>query len=372
MHLKEISITNFRNYSQLHLNFPIGRTIIYGNNAQGKTNLLESIYVLGLTKSHRSYVDQTLMKEGEEVARIEGKFCIMDMDTTLELAFNSKRKILKVDSNQIKKVGEYVSKINIIIFYPEDLDLIKGTPSTRRRYLNLELSQLNNQYLKNLNDFTKLLQMRNDYLKNTDKRFFDENYFNVLNQYYIEKSINIYRIRKKYIDKINSIVGTIFESIADTSGFKIKYQPNFEIEDYNKDNLEKCMKEALQKESENEFRLRTTLIGPHRDDIVFYLNDKNIKEYGSQGQQRMAILALKLSEIDIFKQSTGSYPILLLDDVFSELDENKRNNLLSSLPKEIQTIITTTDLANLRPDILSSSKLVEIKDGQIVTMEEVQ
>lgn len=371
MYLKNISITNFRNYSQLSLTFPQGRTIIYGNNAQGKTNLLESIYFLGLTKSHRSYVDANLMKSGEAISRIEGTFFLNGMDTTLELAFDQQRKKLKVDANPIKRVGEYVSKVNLIIFYPEDLELIKGTPNTRRRYLNLELSQLNQQYLSVLNDFNKLLKMRNDYLKDLDCHF-DQNYFTILTQYFIEKSIIIYRMRHKFIEKINQQIGSIFEKISKMKSFQLAYIPSVSFLDYDAISMETILREEFSSHSNQEFRLKTTLVGPQRDDFDFQLNGMSLKEYGSQGQQRMAVLALKLSEIEIFKQATGEYPILLLDDVFSELDEFKRNNLLDSLPKEIQTIITTTDLANLNQEILMSSKLVEIKQGTIVAMEEVQ
>lgn len=371
MFLKNLSITNFRNYSDLSLDFSEGRTIIYGDNAQGKTNLLESIYVLGLTKSHRCYGDLHLMQHGQETTRLEGTFFFNGMETTLELAFNQKRKVLKVDSDPIKKVGDYVSKVNLIIFYPEDLDLVKGTPNTRRRYLNLELSQLNQQYLSVLTDFNKLLKMRNDYLKEMDLHF-DRNYFSILTQYFIDKAVILYRIRSKFIGKVNETIGTIFQSISGMDGFSIRYQPKIELADYQTDTIKESLLQAFQEVQQNEERYRTTLIGPHHDDFDFVLNGISLKECGSQGQQRMAVLALKLSEIEIFKQTTGEYPILLLDDVFSELDEGKRNNLLHALPKGIQTILTTTDLTNLKEEILKTSKLVEIKQGQIVSIEEVQ
>ncbi len=372
MFLKEITLKNFRNYSDLFLSFPQGRSILYGNNAQGKTNLLESIYVLGLTKSHRSYVDQSLIAQGQDFARINGTFSINELDTNLELTLQEKKKRLKVDGDLIKKVSDYVSKVNIIIFYPEDLELMKGAPNTRRRYFNLELSQLNHTYLIVLNDYNKLLKMRNDYLKDHVGVDFDDIYYQILTRYFIDKATFLYRMRKKYIDRINEFVEEYFLKISGKEGFSIRYEPGIDIEHYSKEGIEEALVQKLEQLKEAEKKVRTTLAGPHRDDYSFYVDDMNLKEYGSQGQQRMAILALKLSEIPIFKQQTGEYPILLLDDVFSELDETKRNNLLCCLPRDIQTIITTTDLTNLDEDLLNTSKLVEIECGNVIKMKEVQ
>lgn len=370
MFLKELRLTNFRNYSDLFLTFPHGRTILYGKNAQGKTNILESIYVLGLTKSHRSNIDQSLIQQETDFTRIDGIFELGNFDTTFELTLQEKSKRLKVDGSIIKKVGDYVSKVNIIIFYPEDLELMKGSPNTRRRYFNLELSQLNSTYLNVLNDYHKLLKMRNDYLKDTI--LFDDTYYQILTRYFIEKAIFLYRMRKKFVDRINEYIGTYFFKIAGMEGLELRYEPGLAISSYTKEEIESLLYEKFHHLKEAERSSKTTLFGPHRDDYSFYLSTMNLKEYGSQGQQRMAILALKLSEIPIFKQHTSEYPVLLLDDVFSELDESKRNNLLACLPEEIQTIITTTDLTNLDSTLLKTSKLVEIESGSIISMKEVQ
>ena len=321
MVLEKINIFQFRNYNTLELTLSPGINIIYGKNAQGKTNLLESIYVLALTKSHRSFIDNNLIKVGEPGAKIKGT--------------NQKQKKLKIDQTEIKKISDYISKMNIIIFYPEDLDLIKGSPSIRRRFLNLEISQINSNYLNLYNEYTKILKMRNDYLKKVNKGIsIDHSYFEILNKYFVEKAVLIYQYRNKFINQLNKIL------------------------------------EKMDRLQNAEMKLGSTLIGPHRDDIEFYIEDKNIKNYGSQGQQRMAVLALKLSEIELFKEKTGNIPILLLDDVFSELDENKKNNLLSYIKNEIQTIITTTDLNSIDKSILKKSKLIEIDDGKIIKMQE--
>ena len=280
-----------------------------------------------------------------------------------------KNKILKIDNNLIKSNTNYISNMNIIIFYPEDLELIKGSPNIRRRFLNLELSQLYSNYLTITSDYNKLLKMRNDCLKSDIK---DENYFDILTEYLINKAILIYKMRKKFIDKINEKIKSIFFDISGLDNFYIKYKTSIEFENFEEDYLKTIMREKFKNIRNQELKFKSTLIGPHRDDLEFYIEDLNLKFYGSQGQQRMAILSLKLSEIEIFKKYKGYNPILLLDDVFSELDENKKNNLLKYIDSEIQTIITTTDLNNIDKSIIDKSKIIRIKQGNILKIEEVQ
>ena len=373
MYINDITISNFRNYEKLQIELNRGINIIYGDNAQGKTNLLESIYVLALTKSHRSFIDNNLIKNNEKQALIIGNLIKDNLNTKLEVKLNKTTKKLKIDNNEIKKVSDYISKINIIIFYPEDLDIIKGSPSIRRRYINMELSQLYSNYINILNDYNKLLKMRNDYMKsNFDYNKLDNNYFNILTNYLIEKAILIYRMRYKFIQKINLYAGDIFYNLSNIKGFVVNYNNYLETDDYSSTNLKKILEIKFIESFEKEIKYRTTLIGPHRDDLEFVINNMNIKNYGSQGQQRMAILALKLSEIELFKNYTYSYPILLLDDVFSELDDNKKNNLLNYIDDNIQTIITTTDLNNIDQSIKSKSKLIKIENGKIIDVKEVE
>lgn len=373
MFLKEIKLTNFRNYENLSLVFHPGINIIYGQNAQGKTNLLESIYVLGLTKSHRSFIDHNLIKENKDFARIEGKLTIDHFDTKMELLLETKKKKLKIDSDVVGKVSDYVSKMNIIIFYPEDLDLLKGAPGIRRRYLNMELCQLYSNYLNLLNDYNKLLKIRNELLKKRMKEeVVDSNYFHIVTTYFIDKGVSIYRMRKKFIDRLNAISPEIYETITGMKGFHLEYRPCFEITSFEKEFLKQQFIEKLQNMEKVELKLGTTMVGPHRDDFEFYLADRNLKVYGSQGQQRVAILALKLAEIDIFTDCRGTTPILLLDDVFSELDDKKKNNLLKYIDQNIQTIITTTDLDSIDESLKKQSKLIEIDHAEIMQIEEVE
>lgn len=372
MFIETIKIKNFRNYQNLDLSFNKGLNIIYGNNAQGKTNLLESIYVLGLTKSHRSFIDNNLINNESSEAVISGKIFNNKIPSNLEITISDSKK-LKIDSQKITKLSEYISKMPIIIFYPEDLELVKGSPSIRRRFLNLELSQLYSTYYNILNDYNKLLKMRNDYLKKiANKEKYDQNYLDILNEYFIDKGILIYRMRNKFINKLNESSPNIFKSITGLEKFNIKYKTSIEVNNKTNEEIKVEFKNKLEKLYNSEIKFRATLVGPHRDDIEFYINEDNIKNFGSQGQQRIAILSVKLSEIDIFKNYKNTTPILLLDDIFSELDNKKKNNLLKYIKNNIQTIITTTDLNSINKKIIAKSKLIQIDNGCIKKIKEVE
>lgn len=368
MYLKDIKITNFRNYNSLSLQFDKGINIIYGKNGQGKTNLLESLYVLGMTKSHRSYIDNNLLQTGKDSFKLVGNLYENGIKTKLELIFQENTKLLKLDNNEIKKISDYVSRMNIIIFYPDDLSLVKGSPSERRRFLNSEISQLYGEYLLVLNDYSKLLKMRNDYLK---KNKFDENYFAILTDYLIDKAIIIYKMRYRFVCKLNENINAIYENLSEIKNFEIVYKTSIKFKDYDRNSMKEELKSNFKKILVKERKNKITLIGPHRDDLDFLIGNENIKNFGSQGQQRMAILAIKLSEIKIFHQYKGSNPILLLDDVFSELDKKKKNNLLHYINQDIQTIITTTDLNNISKKIRDQSRLIEIEKGSIKKIVEV-
>lgn len=366
MVIKNIEITNFRNYKHLKIDFCENLNIVYGNNGEGKTNLLESVYVLGFTKSHRFFIDNNLIKDGEECAVVKGTI-LNNIPYELEVLLNKSKKQVKVDNNEIKKIGDYIDKTNIVVFYTEDLDLIKGIPSIRRKYLDSELSQISINYYNAVIDFTKLLKSRNEYLKKiSDGEKVDLNYFDVLTDYFINKGIFIYQMRQKFIEKLNNICPKIFEKITGKSGFKIVYKPIIEIKDYTRENLYNNLKKSLEDNFDKELKFKSTLYGPHRDDFEFYLNEQNLKNFGSQGQQRVAVIALKLSEIRILKDYKGTNPIVLLDDVFSELDNYKKESLLAYISDDIQVIITTTDLNNIDKKLLEKAKLIHIDKGDVV------
>ena len=373
MILKQINLVNFRNYEKLKLKFNKGINILYGSNAQGKTNLLESIYFLGLTKSHRPIIDNNLIMNGKTTSNIEGIINNGKLDKKLNINFDSNNKKLFIDNNQIKKVSDYISNLNIIIFCPGDLELIKLSPQVRRKYLNMELSQLYSNYYIVLNEYTKLLKIRNNYLKKYNKHEpVDDNYFDILTNYLVDKAILIYKMRYKFINKINDYCENIYKNIMNIDNFKIIYKPNINDLNIFDENIKNNLLNIFNKNKDMDIKLCCTLIGPHKDDFEFYLNDKNLKLYGSQGQQRAAVLTLKLSEIELFKKYKENTPILLLDDIFSELDDNKKNNLLKYIVKDIQTIITTTDLNNLDNKLIKKSKIYKIEQGKVEKIKEVK
>ncbi len=372
MVVKSLKITNFRNYKNLSISFSPNINIIYGDNGQGKTNLLESIYVLGITKSHRSFIDNYLINNESVFAKISGIVDDGVISSKYEVIIEPQKKILKKDDNVINKINEYISKMNIIIFYPEDLELIKGSPSERRKYLNIQLSQIHKNYLKILNDYNKILKQRNELLKKYLKtQEIDKDYFEALTETLIERGIKIYQYRENYISNINKNVSDIYYNLIKIKNFKILYKPSIKFNNYDTEYIIKKYKEELEKTYDSELKQGMTIIGPHRDDFEFVVGTQNLKIFGSQGQQRLAVLSLKLSEVPIFKSYKKTYPILLLDDVFSELDDRKKNNLLKYITNNIQTFITTTDLKSINPEVFKSAKIIKVDNGKIITEEEV-
>lgn len=373
MFLEELQLKNFRNYNSLKIKLNPHINIIYGNNAQGKTNLLESIYVLGLTKSHLYNLDNNLIKKEEEVCKIKGKYKNNKMHTSLEIEFTSNSKKMKIDKEEIKRINNYIhSSLNLIVFYPEDLEIIKGSPTARRNFMNLELSQLSDNYLKLLTEYNKLLKIRNEYLKKISKNIkIDETYFEIITNYLVDKAFLLYKMRNKFIDQLNNNCGKIFYELTQIEGFHIKYVPNYifstEIENIKEKILEKFKSNHLK-----EIRFGTTLYGPHRDEIEFYIHEQNLKDYGSQGQKRIAILSVKLAEIEIFKKFKDTNPILLLDDVFSELDDIKKNKIIKYISNDIQVIITTTELKKINQKKFDSVSVFKIKNGEIIKSKEVE
>ena len=360
MYLKRISLKNFRNYSSLKISFNKGINIIYGNNAQGKTNLLESIYVLALTNTFRNVNYTNLIMYNKEFFKIDGVLKDSKLDTDLTIYYNNVKKHMIVDSNEINKVSSYISRMNTILFTPDDLDIIKRPPLVRRKFLNTELSQLYSNYYILLEEYEKILKMRNDYIKSGKM---DINYYDILTSFLIEKDILIFKIRKKFIERINNFSSKIFKDITGLDGFKIVYKPNLDYSEYNYDKNK--ILEVFKEKYDSEYKFLSTFYGVHKDDFEFYLEDTNLKLYGSQGQMRISVLTLKLSEIEIFKKWKQTTPILLLDDVFSEIDEIKNNNLLNYLSRDMQVIITAVALNSFNKDILSKSKVFKIEAGKI-------
>ena len=364
MQIKKIKLQNYRNYDNFEIDLGQNLNIIIGNNAQGKTNLLESIYVLAVTKSFLSINDKGLIKFNNKFAKISGEITNnLSRNNKLEIIFSDKGKVVKVNGKEIKKLSDYISIVNVIIFSTDNIRIFKESPNSRRKYFNIEISQINKNYLKYLIEYNILLKQRNEFLKvmNINKKS-DLDYLDILNDKYVDLSIEISNYRKRYVDDINEYLSDMFKYITGMDGLILKYHTNI-------DEDKSVFKEKLISNLNKELIYKMTLIGPNRDDFYFKLDDKNLSLYGSQGQMRSAVLALKLSEVKLFNDKTGDSPILLLDDIFSELDIEKRNNLLSTLSNNVQTVITTTDMENITEDIRKKANVYEIDDGNIISIQ---
>mgnify|MGYP004668383305 FL=1 len=366
MILRKVKLINFRNYKKLSLNLDKKINIFIGDNAQGKTNILESIYFLALTKSYRT-VDQNLIRKEETVAKVNGEIKDKSIYRSMSVEIYKDSKIVRINNNEVKKISDYITNLNVILISPEDISIIQGTPAERRNFLNIELSQLSRNYIKKYNEFNKLLKIRNNYLKmlykssNTDRRYLDSVTDNL-----IEREVDIYKERKMFIDKINERITQIFENITGKKNFKVKYETNVEFSEFTDKCISDTLKERYNRNYMKEVENGMTLYGPHRDDLSFTLDNDDIKLYGSQGQQKVATIALKLSEIDIFKEVKDSYPIILLDDIFSELDTKSRNKLIGYINRDIQVVITSNDTKGLNKKFLDIAKISKVVNGNVI------
>lgn len=355
---------NYRNYDELILDFNDNLNIIIGDNAQGKTNLLESIYVLAVTKSFLSINDKNLIMFDSRYSLVKGSLNNNTSFDELEVLISEAGKIVKINKKEIKKLSDYISKLNVIIFSSDSIRIFKDSPMSRRKYFNIQISQINKIYLSNLSNYNLLLRQRNEFLKIIDiHKKNDMDYLDVLDEKYINLSLNIYDYRKKYIDLVNKYIDNIFYSITGIKKLKLVYSSN--IDGFDND----LFKDKLRSNLNREIQYKSTFLGPNRDDYFFELDGKNLSLYGSQGQIRSAILALKLAEVKLFTDVLSDTPILLLDDIFSELDITKRNNIVKYLSNEVQTIVTTTDIENIEEKIRKKANVYKIKNGKIISRE---
>lgn len=356
MKISNLRLVNFRNYDTLNIDFSNALNIIYGDNGSGKSNLIEAIYLLSLTKSFRTLDDKNLINKNDKVALIKG---VVDEKTYfIELSKDDKK--IFIDNKKVVKISDYISKINIILFNPLDTKIISDSPSVRRKMLNIEISQINYSYVSLISSYNKILKHRNAYLKNlllNGNASYE--YLDILTNKLVDLGYQIHKIREDYVKLINENLTNIYKNIFTEGSLIIKYVSSFNNKDISE--IHKMYKDNYRKE----INYGKTSSGVHHDDIEFILDGYNIKEYGSVGQQKNAIISFKLSELIIIKKLNGTYPILILDDLFSELDDNKINNIIKMLNKEVQTFITTTNINNVDKDLLTDSYIYYIKNGKI-------
>ena len=366
MRIEHLKLVNFRNYSNLEINFNSNVNIFVGDNGKGKTNILESIYVLSLTKTNRSSLTDNLIKFNEEISKIEGLIKRDDLIKKQTVCLTKNNKQIFINNKEIRRIKDYISNFCVISFTPDDLEIIKGSPNIRRNMLNIDISQLHNNYISYLNEYNQIIKIRNEYLKkmNLDGNN-DIRYLEVINDKMIEKGIKIYKYRYDFFCMINEFLSKIFKKLTNLDSLNIKYETSFDLDDFNEEVVKKKYQEKLKKNFKIELMQGVTLTGPHRDDFSFYLNGINMRNFASQGQQRLGVIALKISEIYLFKKEINEYPVLLLDDIFSEIDTKKRNKIIKFLLKDIQSIITTTDINDIEKDLLKEATVFKVNNSKV-------
>ena len=357
MIVKKLELENFRNYKELDLELDPGKNILYGNNAQGKTNILEAIYICSTTKSHRSNKDIELIKFNERESHIKIFLDKKDKEYRIDVHLRkNKTKGIAVNGIPIKRASELFGIFNVIFFAPEDLNIIKNGPSERRRFMDLELCQLDKIYVHNLINYNKVLNQRNRVLKDISFNPKLEETLDVWDEQLVLYGKEIIKKREEFIKEISKIIKPIHEDLTNKEEtIKIDYHKNTEAKNFEKN---------LKRNRSNDLKYKSTSVGPHRDDILFFNKDINIRTYGSQGQKRTIALSLKLAEIELVKKVINDTPVLLLDDVLSELDSDRQNHLLDRL-NDIQTIITCTGLDEFVENSFNIDRILKVDNAKV-------
>ncbi len=357
MIIKSLELQNFRNYNTLQLDFDNGTNIFYGDNAQGKTNILEAIFMTATTKSHKGSKDQDIIQFNHEEAHIRSYLFKEKITRQIDMHLRKgKTKGIAIDSQRIKKAADLMGLLNVVFFSPEDLSIIKNGPAERRRFIDMELCQLDSFYLYNLNHYNKIVNQRNKLLKDLSMKPGLKETLSIWDSQLVSFGAKVIERREIFISQLCDIISELHAKLSGgKEKIRILYEKNVEIDDF---------EERLKKSQEKDMILKQSTVGPHRDDIIFIVNDIDIRRFGSQGQQRTAALSLKLSEIELVKKSIKDTPVLLLDDVLSELDSNRQNYLLNSIGA-IQTIITCTGLDEFVKNRFEINKVFKVVNGMI-------
>ena len=374
MKIKSLKLLYFRNYLSTNIDAHPSLNVLVGNNANGKTNIIESIFCLALGKSYRTKSDSECIMFGETATAMS---CIVNKNNReldIMLGINNKGKSAKIAGIKKTKLTDFVGELNVVLFSPEDLQIVKGSPALRREFMNREFYQFSRIYHKYYLMYQHLLKQRNSYLKDMRKNPKDEMslaYLETLTSQLAKVALYITKERVSFVQDISKLTYKNMLNISNgQETLKIKYKSSVldalniaEINDesFTEENLTKVM----MKKSFDDIMRGSTKIGPQHDDLEFYINDLDAKMYASQGQQRSIVLSLKLAEINYLKEKTGTYPVLLLDDVLSELDKNRQLKLLDAINENVQTFITTPSISDIKEDLLKKAKVFKIEDGNI-------
>lgn len=366
MIIRSLELENFRNYNSLAIHFDSGVNILYGDNAQGKTNILEAIYLSATTKSHKGSKDRDIVNFYEQEAHIRTYICKDELEHRVDMHLRkSKSKGIAINGQKIKKAADLLGLLNVVFFSPEDLSIIKNGPAERRHFVDMELCQLDSFYLYNLNNYNKIVNQRNKLLKDLVYNPGLKDTLSIWDSQLVSYGSKIIERRISFVKQLNEIIYEIHKKLSgEKEELEIIYEPDVTIDDYEK---------TLSMNQDRDIRLKMTATGPHRDDFSFVVRKAgdaksepvDIRKFGSQGQQRTAALSLKLSEIELVKKITKDTPLLLLDDVLSELDSNRQNYLLNSIG-DIQTIITCTGLEEFVNNRFEINRIFKVSNATVV------
>ncbi len=357
MRIGSLQLKNFRNYEELNLELDPGTNLFYGDNAQGKTNILEAVYLCGTTKSHRTSKDREMIKFDQDEAHIRMNILKNEADYRVDMHLRkSKSKGIAINGLPIKRASELIGLGNFVFFSPEDLNIIKNGPAERRRFLDMQLCQLNAVYVSDLANYNRILNQRGKLLRDLSYRPSDEGTLDIWDEQLVNYGARIIETRENYVKLLNDVIGDIHLKLSGgKEKLSVGYDRNTSVEDF---------ASQLRTARDRDVRQKMTTVGPHRDDLTFTVSDLDIRRFGSQGQQRTTALSLKLSEIELVKKLSSQVPVLLLDDVLSELDSNRQHFLLESI-SHIQTLITGTGVDDFAANHFKIDKLFNVKNGVV-------
>ncbi|PLR94024.1 DNA replication/repair protein RecF [Bacillus sp. T33-2] len=366
MYIEELLLKDYRNYDELEARFENKVNVILGENAQGKTNVMESIFVLAMAKSHRTANDKDLIRWDQDYAKIEGRIKKQHGPLPMQLIISKKGKQAKCNHLEQRKLSQYVGNMNVVMFAPEDLHLVKGSPQIRRRFIDMEIGQVSPVYLHDISQYQKILQQRNHYLKLLQtKQKNDLTMLEILTEQFIDISAKIIIKRFEFLRLLEKWAMPIHEGISrGLETLKIVYRPSADVsEGLDLSKMVTVYEEKFAKIRTREIDRGITLYGPHRDDLCFLVNGRDVQTFGSQGQQRTTALSVKLAEIELIHAESGEYPILLLDDVLSELDDYRQSHLLNTIQGKVQTFVTTTSVDGIDHQTLKEAAAYKVDSG---------
>ncbi len=364
LNIEKLYLKDFRNYEKEEINFYPGINILFGENAQGKTNILESIYLIAMGKSYRSRRYNEMIKWDKDMCKVYLEYTKSDIKANIEFFIKrNQKKQIKINGVNIEKIGDILGKLNIVMFSPEHLKIVKEGPSERRKFIDAILSQVKPKYYYNLIQYLKVLGQRNFLLSNCENKKEIDKTLDIWDNQLVEYGAKIIKDRYTFIKSIGKTSGEINNQLSgDKEKLLLTYKPSLNVHDYTMEGIIDVYSNTLNNGRKTDIKRGNSNWGPHRDELIFSIKGKELRNFGSQGQQRSALLSLKLAETIFIKEETGQMPVLLLDDVFSELDKKRCNYLLEYI-KNIQVILTTTDLANIDFLNLDNSHYFSVKNA---------